>query len=365
MTKGIKGRLYPNEKQKQQLLNTFGCCRFVYNYFLYERARAYKEDNISLSYNDTARLLVKMKHEPEYVWLSAIDSMALQESLRNLDKAYKNFFKGNARYPIFHSKHGKQSFRTRNQNNGIRLSGNMIKLPKVGYVKVKGLQDFDGRILNVTVSLSKSGKFFVSLCVDTETFKPTAPNNAIGLDVGLTSFYTDSNGNTVANPRTYRYHEKRLIRAQRRLSRMKKGSNNRNKQRIRVARCHEKISNIRNDFLQKQSTILANENQVVCVEDLQIRGMLKNHRLAKSISDVAWSSFFRMLDYKLQERGGTLIKIPAFYPSSQTCSVCNYLNKDLKNLSVRQWTCPVCGAQHDRDVNAAQNILKQGLQLVV
>ena len=364
MLKGIRGRLYPNKKQITQLLNTFGSCRFAYNYFLAERSHSYKEDGATLSYNKTANLLVKMKKDKDYLWLNEVDSMALQETLRNLDRAYQNFFKKKANYPKFHSKHGIQSYRTRNQSNGIRITGNKIKIPKIGYVKVKGLQPFDGHILNATISMTKSNKFYVSLCVDTDIFKPSAPNKQIGLDVGLKEFYTDSDGNVVSNPKTYRKNEKKLIREQRRLSRMQKGSHNRNKQRIKVARCHERIASIRNDFLHKQSTMLANENQVVCVEDLNVKGMLKNHHLAKSISDVSWSAFFRMLEYKMIERGGTLVRIPTFYPSSQTCSVCGYQNKKAKNLSIRKWECPECGIHHDRDRNASTNILNKGLELL-
>lgn len=183
-------------------------------------------------------------------------------------------------------------------------------------------------------------------------------------NVGIKEFYTDSNGNIVANPRTYRKHEKKLVREQRRLSRKQNGSNNRNKQRIRLAIQHEKIANIRRDFLHKQTHALANENQVVCVEDLNVKGMLRNHRLAKAISDVSWSEFFRQLEYKMSERGGIVVKVPTFYPSSQTCSCCGYKNPLVKNLSVRDWDCPKCGAHHDRDYNAATNILSKGLEML-
>ena len=364
MVKGYKARLYPTVKQQNILNRTFGSCRFVYNHFLAERVRSYKEDGISLTYNKTAKLLTSLKRDKNHLWLNETDSMALQEALRNLDRAYQNFFKGNARFPKFHSKRCKQSYRTRNQGNGIRIVGNTIKIPKVGYIKFKGLRSFDGRILNATISKSASGKFYISLCVETEDAPFLNAGGMIGLDVGIKEFYTDSNGNTVAKPKTYRKHEKKLIREQRRLSRKQKGSNNRNKQRVRLAVQHEKITNIRSDFLHKQSHILASENQVVCVEDLNVKGMLRNHRLAKAISDVSWSEFFRQLEYKTTEHGGIVVKVPTFYPSSQICSACGYQNPFVRNLAVREWICPECGAHHDRDVNAATNILRKGLEIL-
>ena len=364
MQKGFKARIYPTKEQQDILLKMFGSCRFVYNYFLAERIRSYKEDGVSLSYNKTANMLTVLKGDEDHLWLSECDSMALQESLRNLDRAYQNFFKGNARFPRFHSKHGKQSYRTRNQRNGIRVVGNTVKIPKVGLVKYKGLKRFDGRILNATISMSASGKFYISLCVEMDDISLVNDGRMIGLDVGIKDFYTDSNGNTVANPKTYRKHEKKLVREQRKLSRKKKGSSNRNKQRIRLAVQHEKVANIRKDFLHKESFKLANENQVVCVEDLNVKGMLSNHHLAKSISDVGWSEFFRQLEYKTSERGGVVERVPTFYPSSQTCSCCGYKNPLVKNLSVREWECPNCHTEHDRDKNAAINILNKGLEML-
>ena len=364
MQKGYKARLYPTSKQQNIFCRMFGSCRFVYNYFLAERIRSYKEDGIPLSYNKTASLLTALKTEKDHLWLNECDSMALQESLCNLDRAYQNFFKGNARFPRFHSKHGKQSYRTRNQTDGIRIENGRIRIPKVGFVRYRGLEDFEGRILNATVSLSPSGKFFISLCVETDDIRLNNGGCIIGLDVGIKDFYTDSNGNTVDNPKTYRKHEKKLIREQRKLSRKQEGSNNRNKQKIRVAIQHEKIANIRSDFLHKQTNTLANENQVVCVEDLNVKGMLRNHKLAKAISDVSWSEFFRQLEYKTAKRGGILVKVPTFYPSSQTCSVCGYQNPIVKDLSVRKWICPNCKAHHSRDRNAATNILNKGLEML-
>ena len=364
MQKGYKARIYPSRKQQDILNRTFGSCRFVYNHFLAERQRSYKEDGVTLSYVKTAAMLTKLKHDKDFLWLDEVDSMALQEALRNLDRAYRNFFNGNARYPKYRKKHSKQSYRTRNQNNSIRFEGNSIRIPKVGLVKLKGMRDFNGRILNATVSVSASGKYYISLCADVEEAEKSNAGCIVGLDVGLREFYTDSNGNSVPNPKSYRKHEKKLIREQRRPSRKQKGSNNRNKQRIRLSVQHEKVTNIRKDFLYKQTTKLADENQVICIEDLNVKGMLRNHHLAKAISDVAWSEFFRLLEYKAAERKGWVVRVPTFYPSSQTCSCCGYKNSDVKNLAVREWVCPECGSHHDRDANAANNILNKGLEML-
>ena len=364
MTKGYRARLYPTKEQRDLLNRTFGSCRFVYNHFLAERIRSYKEDGVSLSYKKTSGMLTVLKRDRDHLWLNEIDSMALQEALRNLDRAYQNFFKGNAKFPRFHTKHSRQSYRTRNQGNGIRIVGNTVRIPKVGCIKIKGLKPFDGHILNATVSESESGKFYISLCVDTEETRSANAGGMIGLDVGIKEFYTDSNGNVVSNPKAYRRREKKLIREQRRLSRKQKGSGTRNKQRVRLAVQHEKVANIRKDFLHKQTNMLANENQVVCIEDLNVKGMLRSHYLAKAITDVSWSEFFRQLKYKVAEHGGIVVKVPAFYPSSQTCSCCGYKNPIVKNLSVRAWVCPECGTHHDRDGNAATNILNKGLEML-
>ena len=364
MQKGYKARLYPTKSQEIILNKTFGSCRFAYNYFLDRRKSFYKRDGISLTYTKTSSMLTALKREREYLWLNEIDSMALQEALRNLDRAYQNFFRKNAGFPKFHSKNSLQSYRTRNQGGGIRVAGNTIKIPKIGYIKYKGLKHFSGRILNATISKSASGKFYISLCVDIEDIPLANNGNIVGLDVGIKEFYTDSMGNTIANPKTYRKYEKKLVRCQRSLSRKTKGSKNRNKQRIRLATLHEKVANIRSDFLHKQTTILANENQVVCIEDLNVKGMLRNHHLAKSISDVSWSEFYRLLEYKVKERHGIVVKVPTFYPSSQTCSKCGYQNPIVKNLRVRTWICPKCGTFHNRDNNAAINILNKGLEIL-
>ena len=362
---GFKFRIYPNKTQQALINKTLGCCRFVFNHFLALRRDEWTANHKSITSYETMKLLTDLRQREEYNWLKEVDSMALQEVLKNLDRAYQNFFQRRAKYPRFKSKHNhSQSYRTRNQSNGIRIVGGKIKLPKIGEVKAKLSRTFEGRILNATVSRAASGKYFVSLCVelDKETLIQDNNGGKIGLDVGLSEFLTDSNGNTVDNPRALKRLTWKLIREQRRLSRKMPKSNNRNKARIRVARAHERIANIRKDFLHKLSTRLVIENQVIAVESLKVKNMMRNHRLAKAIADVSWSEFFRMLEYKADLHGGKVLKVETFYPSSQTCSNCGYQNEKTKNLAVREWTCPKCGAEHNRDENAAKNILRKALE---
>jgi putative transposase len=337
----------------------------VFNHFLAIRRDEWTANHKSVTHNQTSAMLTDLKRYEEYSWLKEVDSMALQESLKNLDTAYQNFFAKRSRYPRFKSKRShSQSYRTRNQSGCIRIEGNRIKLPKVGFVKIKQSREFGGRILNATVRRAVSGKYFISLCVETEKESLLRPNNGkqIGIDVGLKVFYSDSNGDVVESPRPLKKLQRKLCREQRRLSRKLPKSMNRDKARVRVARVHERIANIRRDFLHKLSTRLTRENQTVAVEHLNVKGMLRNHRLAKSISDASWSEFFRQLTYKAELHGGELLKVDTFYPSSQTCSACGYQNPLTKDLSVREWDCPKCGTHHDRDVNAAKNILRKALE---
>ena len=325
------------------------------------REEAYKQGE-KVGYNQTSAMLTSLKQELEF--LREADSIALQQSLRDLDRAYTNFFQKRAKYPKFKSKHDNhQSYRTINQGNNVRIVGKYIKLPKLGYVKVRQSMSI-GKINNVTIERTPTGKYFAVLNVDFEPTYERTGFNEIGIDVGIKYFYTDSNGNVVDNPKHLERTTKKLIREQRRLSRKAKGSANRNKQRIKVAKVHEKITSQRKDFLHKLSTMLVRENQTICIEELAVKNMAKNHKLARSISSVSWGKFFEMLDYKSVWYGSRVVRIPTNYPSSQTCGRCGYKNTLVKNLSVRKWVCPNCGEHHDRDINAARNILSKGLQMV-
>lgn len=363
MRKGVKFRAYPNKKQRELIAKTFGCCRFIYNFALDARETAFKNGD-KIGYSATSKILTELKKTKEF--LKEVDSIALQQALRDLDRSYVNFFEKRAKHPKFHSKHSsRQSYRTVNQGS-IRIVGKAIKLPKLGYLKIKQSMDMEGCLIkNVTVEITPTGKYFVVLNVECPLPEPKQNDGClVGIDVGLKEFYTDSNDNVVENPKYLEKSLEKLRREQRRLSRKQRGSNNYNKQRKKVARVYEHVTNRRNDFLQKESTKLVSENQVICVEDLNVKGMVRNHKLAKAISSVAWSKFFTMLEYKAAWYGNDLIKVPTFYPSSQTCNKCGYQNRDVKDLGVRKWICPVCGTNHDRDENAAINILNKGLEVL-
>ena len=362
MQKGIKFRIYPNREQQKLINQTLGCCRLIYNKGLAMRNDAYENGN-KIGYSQTSAMLTELKKCEDFAFLKAVDSIALQQSLRDLDRGFVNFFQKRAAHPTFKSKHNRhQSYRTVNQGDNIRIVGRYIKLPKLGFVKIRQSMEA-GKINNVTIEHTPTGKYFVVLNVEFEP-QPRANNGGlIGIDVGIKEFYSDSNGNAVPNPKYLEKSMRKLIREQRKLSRKQKGSNNRNKQRIKVALVHEKITNQRNDFLQNQSTMLVRENQTICIEDLNVKSMIRNHKLAQHIASASWSKFFDMLSYKAAWYGNDIIKVPTKYPSSQTCSCCGYKNPLVKNLAVRVWECPKCHTVHNRDTNASINILNRGLQM--
>ena len=361
MFRSIKLRLYPSKSQCCLIDQILGCCRLIYNKGLNKRKEDY-ENGVKTGYNQTSKMLTELKKTKGYEFLKACDSVALLASLRDLDRAYTNFFAKRAGYPNFKSKHShRQSYRTRNINNNIRIEGKSLKLPKLGLIKIRQTIK-NANIRFATVEKTPSGKYFAVLTVKFEPKPRQNKGGQVGIDVGIKHYYTDSNGVVVDNPKNLKNSLKRLARAQRSLSRKHKNSHNFEKQRVKVALIYEKVTNRRTDFLQKLSSVLISENQVICIEDLKIKNMVKNRRLAREISDAAWGAFRYMLEYKSSWYGNDLVVIPARYPSSQLCSACGFKNPEVKNLAVREWTCPQCRQVHDRDYNASINILQRGLQ---
>lgn len=369
MEYAYKFRIYPTKLQQEQICRNMGCCRYIFNYFLDQRQKQYKETGRSLTRFQQDKELPALKKA--LTWLKEADSTSLQASLQDLDKAFQNFFRRvkngeKSGYPHFKSKHdNRQSYRSKCVRTNIRILDNSIQLPKLGKVKCRISKQVKGRILSATISRNPSGKYFVSLCctdVNINTLPTTGA--AVGLDVGIKSFAITSDGIEYPNHKYLSKSAKKLVKLQRRLSRKTKGSKRREKARIQVARLHEHIANQRNDMLHKLSTDIVRQNDIICIEDLSPKNMVKNHKLAKAISDASWGEFRRQLTYKAAWYGKHVVVIDRFFPSSQLCYNCGAKWVGTKDLSVRKWICPACGVKHDRDINAAKNILKEGLRIL-
>jgi putative transposase len=358
VNRSYRYRFYPTNEQKIQLSQAFGCSRFVYNHFLKERTDAYYERKEKINYHKTCKLLTELKINENYCWLKDVSSVTLQQSLRDLDKAFTNFFAGRARYPKFKNKNSKQSVRY--VKSAFTFSNEILKIAKnKDPLDIRWSRKFSGEPTSVTISKDCSNRYFVSFAIEEPIYTLSKLNNTIGIDVGIKDVFVTSDGFKSGSPQYTRKYEKKLAKRQRQLSKKVKGSKNRAKAKLKVAKVHAKISDSRNDFNNKITTKLISENQAIAVESLNVKGMQKNKNLAKSISDSSWGDFFRKLKYKAEWYGRELLEIDRWFPSSKRCSCCGYINNGLK-LSDRIWECPSCKKALDRDINAAKNVYTVG-----
>ena len=366
MLKAYKYRVYPNNEQKMQIAKTFGCCRFVYNQTLAYRKERYEKEKKSASKTDCNNYCNR-ELKKKYEWLKEVEKFALTNAIYNMDSAYQKFFREHAGYPKFKSKHDSHKAYTTNFTNGniaVDFENGKVKLPKLKEVKAKLHKHFSGQIKSATVSQVPSGKYYVSILVETEHEGLEHVKKNIGLDFGIKDLCITSDGKKYENPQIIKKYEKKLVKLQRQLAHKEKRSHNYYKAKKKIALCHEKITNTRKDCLHKISHKIISENQVIVSENLQIKNMVKNHHLAKSISDASWYELTRQIEYKAKWNEREYIKIDTFYAGSQLCSACGYKNTETKDLSIREWLCPACGAKHDRDINAAKNILAEGLRQI-
>ncbi len=354
-----KLRIYPNESQKEYFAKCFGCVRFFYNKSLADMNEYHKTHK---DFKD----ITPATYKNEYPFLKEVDSLALANAQMNRNTAFKNFFRGQNKFPKFKSKKNDQSYTTNNQKGTIFFSDNnrYISIPKCKRIRIKKHRNFSGTIKNATISKTTDDKYYISLLVETEVKPLPKANKSIGLDLGVKDLIITSDGLKYKNHKYLAKSEKKLAREQRKLSHMVKGSSNRNRQRIKIARIYKHINNQRNDYLHKLSKHIIDENQIICVEDLKVMKMTKDNDYNKSLLDSSMSRLLTMLMYKANWYGRTIVKIPSDYPSSQLCSSCGYKNSITKDLSVRTWTCPYCQSKHDRDINASINILRKGIQIL-
>lgn len=355
-----KFRLYPNMEQAELLARHFGCARFVYNHFLNQRKEQYRLTGKSDNYYAQAKSLTELKKQEATAWLKEVNAQSLQFALRSLDAAYTNFFQKRAKFPSFKSKHTKNSFTVPQH---VSIAGGRLFFHKFKEgIKCRVHREITGKVGKATISKTPSGKYFVSVFTEEEYVTPVKKSGkAVGVDMGLKDLLITSDGEIFKNNRNTKRYERKLAKAQQHLSRKKKGSRGFENQKLKVARIHEKIANSRADYLHKCSISLVRRYDTICIEDLNVKGMERNHRLAKSITDASWGNFVSMLTYKAEWNGKKIVKVDRYFPSSQTCNVCGYVNKQTKDLSVREWECPVCHTHHNRDVNAAINILRFGI----